>query len=57
MLNEYMSAVNPAMPKITIEAFDSSLHETGYTRIIPLDLSQALVTQMRILDIQFVTAN
>src|SRR5450631_3050382 len=44
LFNEYMSAVNPSMPKITIEAFDSSLHETGNTRIIPLDLSHALKT-------------
>jgi gentisate 1,2-dioxygenase len=44
LFNEYMSAVNPEMPKITIEAFDSALHETGNTRIIPLDLSHALKT-------------
>ena len=44
LFNEYMSAVNPAMPQITTEAFDSSLHETGNTRIIPLDLSHALKT-------------
>lgn len=44
LFNEYMSAVNPEMPQNTIEAFDSSLHETGSTRIIPLDLSHALKT-------------
>ena len=44
LFNEYMSAVNPDMPKVTIEAFDSSLYKTGNTRIIPLDLSPALKT-------------
>jgi gentisate 1,2-dioxygenase len=44
LFNEYMSAVNPTMPKITIEVFDSLLHETGNTRIIPFDLSHALKT-------------
>ena len=42
--NEYLSAANPAMPKIDVKAFDSSLHKSGATRIIPMDLSASLQT-------------
>ncbi len=42
--NEYMSASNPSMPKIGVKAFDASLHQTGETRIIPMDLSDDLLT-------------
>jgi gentisate 1,2-dioxygenase len=41
---EYMSASNPDMPKIEVKSFDSSLHRSGETRIIPLDLSADLKT-------------
>ncbi len=43
-LREYMSASNPEMPRIEVKSFDSSLHLTGKTRIIPLDLSSDLKT-------------
>lgn len=39
---EYMSAVNPPMPKIDVESFPASLHQSGPTRIIPFDLSKSL---------------
>ncbi len=39
---EYMSAVNPPMPKIDVVDYPSSLHEQGDTRIIPFDLSKSL---------------
>lgn len=42
---EYMSAVNPEMPKIELKAFPSSLHESGATRVIPFDLSKTLQTE------------
>lgn len=42
---EYMSAVNPVMPKIAIDFFPSELHSTGATRLIPFDLSATLHTQ------------
>ena len=42
--NEYMSAANPVMPKIDVKAFDSSLHQGGETRVIPMDLSEQLMT-------------
>ncbi|MGZ8967544.1 MAG: hypothetical protein ACXW1C_06505, partial [Gallionella sp.] len=42
---EYMSAVNPAMPKVAVEAFPSHLHHTGATRLIPFDLSATLQTR------------
>ncbi|MDG6772925.1 hypothetical protein QCB45_01140 [Thiomicrorhabdus sp. ZW0627] len=42
---EYMSAVNPPMPKIDVIAYPSSLHEEGETRVIPFDLSKAITTQ------------
>lgn len=41
---EYMSANNPDMPKIEVKAFDSGLHRSGETRIIPLDLAADLKT-------------
>lgn len=41
---EYMSAVNPNMPKIDVIDYPSSLHEQGETRIIPFDLSEQLHT-------------
>lgn len=41
---EYMSAVNPPMPKIDVVGFPSSMHQSGETRIIPLDLSETLKT-------------
>lgn len=39
---EYMSAVNPPMPKIDVEAYPSSLHEISETKIIPFNLSKQL---------------
>lgn len=42
---EYMSAVNPPMPKIDVIAYESALHQDGDTRIIPFDLSKQLETQ------------
>lgn len=41
---EYMSAVNPPMPKIGVESFPSSLYAEGATRVIPFDLSAQLQT-------------
>jgi len=41
---EYLSAVNPKMPKIDVEAFLSNLHESGETRLMPFDLSPNLQT-------------
>lgn len=41
---EYMSAVNPPMPKIDVVDFPHSLHEEGATRVIPFDLQQQLQT-------------
>lgn len=41
---EYMSAVNPPMPKIEIEAFPASIHQQGPTKITPFDLSKSLGT-------------
>lgn len=41
---EYLSAVNPKMPQIDIEAFLSNMHESGDTRLIPFDLSPNLQT-------------
>ncbi|MDH5301948.1 MAG: hypothetical protein OEW58_11360 [Gammaproteobacteria bacterium] len=43
--NEYLSAANPKMPKIDVKAFDASLHQSGPTRIIPMDLSAGLQTE------------
>ncbi|UQB41260.1 hypothetical protein JX580_06025 [Thiomicrospira microaerophila] len=39
---EYMSAVNPPMPKIGVECFPNSLYAEGATRVIPFDLSSQL---------------
>jgi len=41
---EYMSAVNPSMPKIDVIDYPNSLHEQGETRVIPFDLSEQLQT-------------
>ncbi|WFE68473.1 hypothetical protein P8S54_09715 [Thiomicrospira sp. R3] len=41
---EYMSAVNPPMPKIGVERFPNSLYAEGATRVIPFDLSAQLQT-------------
>ncbi|MES1998220.1 MAG: hypothetical protein V4446_02795 [Pseudomonadota bacterium] len=41
---EYMSAVNPAMPRIDVAAFPAALHAEGATRLIPFDLSATLRT-------------
>ncbi len=41
---EYMSANNPDMPTIEIKAFSASLHQSGETRIVPLDMSEGLKT-------------
>lgn len=41
---EYMSAVNPNMPKIDVIDYPNTLHEEGKTRIIPFDLSKQLNT-------------
>jgi gentisate 1,2-dioxygenase len=41
---EYMSAVNPSMPKIGIDVYPNTLHTTGVTRLIPFDLSANLQT-------------
>lgn len=42
---EYMSAVNPPMPKIDVQSFAHTLHQEGATRVIELDLSEQLETQ------------
>ena len=39
---EYMSAVNPNMPKIDVIDYPSHLHEQGETRFIPFDISEQL---------------
>lgn len=41
---EYMSAVNPAMPKIDVVAFPNTMHADGATRLMPFDLSESLQT-------------
>ena len=41
---EYMSAVNPSMPKIDVASFPNTLHADGATRLIPFDLSENLQT-------------
>lgn len=43
-VKEYMSAVNPPMPKIDVIDYPSALHEGGLTRVIPFDLSKELQT-------------
>jgi len=42
--HEYLSAANPDMPQVEIKAFDASLHQSGETRIISMDMSAALQT-------------
>jgi gentisate 1,2-dioxygenase len=41
---EYHKAANPRLSEVPIRAFPASLHESGETRIIPLDLSVELET-------------
>ena len=41
---EYSSAATPDLSDIPIEVFPSSMHESGKTRIIPLDISKTLET-------------
>jgi gentisate 1,2-dioxygenase len=41
---EYTAAANPDMPSIPIVSFPASLHESGETRLIALDLSEKLKT-------------
>lgn len=43
-VKEYMSAVNPPMPKIDVIDYPSALHQGGETRIVPFDLSKQLET-------------
>ncbi|MFA5171759.1 MAG: hypothetical protein WC426_09335 [Sulfuriferula sp.] len=42
---EYMSAVNPSMPKIEVVGFPNTMHADGATRLIPFDLSATLQTR------------
>lgn len=42
--HEYLSAANPDMPKIEVKAFDACLHQSGETRVIPMDMSEDLST-------------
>jgi gentisate 1,2-dioxygenase len=42
---EYMSAVNPTMPKIEVVGFPNTMYAEGQTRLIPFDLSATLHTQ------------
>lgn len=42
---EYTKAADPRMTNIPIEAFPSSLHEHGPTRITPCDLSQRILCE------------
>jgi gentisate 1,2-dioxygenase len=42
---EYMSAVNPSMPKIEVVGYPNTLHADGATRLIPFDLSANLQTR------------
>lgn len=44
-VKEYMSAVNPPMPKIDVIDYPSALHKDGDTRVIPFDLSKQLQTE------------
>ncbi|MGD1937563.1 MAG: hypothetical protein ACFCA4_08425 [Cyanophyceae cyanobacterium] len=41
---EYHKAANPSIPDVPIRAFPASLHQTGETAIVPLDLSADLRT-------------
>jgi len=47
-VKEYMSAVNPPMPKIDVINYPSALHQGGITRIIPFDLSEQLQTDYQV---------
>lgn len=42
--HDYMSAVNPVMPEIPVEAFLPELYATGESRVIPMNLSSCLKT-------------
>ena len=39
---EYMSAANPFMIPVPVRVHDSSLHESGPTRVIPFDMSRQM---------------
>jgi len=39
---DYMSAVNPAMPKIDVVSYPASIHQSGVSKITPFDLSKEL---------------
>lgn len=39
---EYHKAANPRLADVPIRAFPASLHESGETRVIPLDLAVEL---------------
>jgi len=43
-VKEYMSAVNPPMPKIEVIPYSPDLHQISETKIVPLDCSQTLQT-------------
>ena len=42
--HDYMSAVNPVMPEIPVEAFLPLLYASGESRVIPLDMAASLKT-------------
>ncbi len=42
VLYEYISAVNPNVPKVPVIAYPSKLHREGPTQVIPLDISKEL---------------
>lgn len=39
---DYMSAVNPSMPKIDVVSYPASIHQSGISKITPFDLSKEL---------------
>ncbi len=41
-VKDYMTAVNPAMPKIDVVGYPATLHQSGPTKITPFDLSKVL---------------
>ncbi len=41
---EYSSAAAPNIPPLSVQFFPASLHESGKTRVIPLDLSEEIKT-------------
>ncbi|GAB6034323.1 hypothetical protein [Galenea microaerophila] len=43
-VKEYMSAVNPPMPKIEVMDYPAKLHQIQQTKIIPFDCSESLQT-------------